>query len=239
VTSEAGASRDPVDAERLEALRSRVNSLPWHHQIDFGNGILSPGHGKLDVLRRQADVYFKDGVANLSVLDVGCWDGYNSFEAKRRGAARVLATDHFAWSDQCWGDRASFELAREHLAPEVEVLDADLPELTRESIGDFDVVLFLGIFYHLRNPFAALEQINELCSGSLVIETHLDALDLDRPAMIFYPTNELAGDHTNWWGPNPACVVTMLEDLGFDRVEYTQHPVYETRGIFHGYRSSA
>src|SRR5437868_6401458 len=141
----------------MQSLEDRVNSLPWHHQIDFGQNVLSPGTTAIDVLRQQADVYFKYGVADMSVIDIGCWDGYNSFEAHTRGARRVLATDHFAWSDRCWGDRASFELARAHLAPEVEVLDIDLPDLSVESVGSFDVVLFLGVLYHLRHPLAELE----------------------------------------------------------------------------------
>ena len=220
----------------VDALRRRIEELPWHHEIDFGNGLTSPGKTTLDVLRKQADVYFKDGIEGLSVIDVGCWDGYNSFEAERRGASRVLATDHFAWSDRCWGSRDSFELARTELRSNVDVMDIDLPELTPERVGTFDVVLFLGVLYHLREPLATLTQMAKLCDKLLVVETHLDALDVGRPAMIFYPTDELAGDPTNWWGPNPACVEAMLRDAGFTTVEHTQHPVYPDRGIFHGRR---
>jgi tRNA (mo5U34)-methyltransferase len=219
-------------------LQERVNALPWHHQIDFGNGIVRPGNTPLGVLQQQAEIYFKDRVNGLTVLDVGCWDGFNSFEAKRRGAARVLATDHFAWSDECWGSRESFELARTHLAIEVEVRDIDIPDLAPGTVGLFDVVLFLGVFYHLRNPFAALENVSRLCEKTIVVESHLDARDIDRPAMVFYPTDELAGDSTNWWGPNPACMLAMLADLGFSRVEYTEHPVHPSRGIFHGHREA-
>ena len=223
-------------SKRTRELRERVSSLPWHHEIDFGHGVRSPGNTPLGVLRPQAEIYFKNGVTGQSVIDVGCWDGYNSFEAKRRGAARVLATDHFAWSDACWGSRESFELARAHLAPDVEVMDIDVDEIAPETVGTFDVVLFLGVLYHLRHPFAALERMASVCGKTIVVESHLDALDVDRPAMIFYPTNELANDPTNWWGPNASCVTAMLKDVGFATVEYTQHPVYPTRGIFHGYR---
>src|ERR1700761_4723335 len=101
-----------ADSISRETSLKEVNHLPWHHQIDFGDGILSPGVVKIDVLREQADVYFKDGIAGKTFLDIGCWDGFNSFEARRRGAARVLATDHFAWSDRCWGNRRSFDIAR-------------------------------------------------------------------------------------------------------------------------------
>lgn len=219
-----------------ESLAAQVARLPWHHQIDFGGGVLSPGNTKIDVLRGQADVYFEGGIEGKSFLDIGCWDGFNSFEASRRGASRILATDHFAWSDDCWGDRQSFELGRAHLAPLVEVMDIDLPALNETTVGRFDVVLFAGVFYHLRHPFAMLEALAPLAIETFIVETHLDALDLPTPAMIFYPGSELANDHTNWWGPNPACVSAMLRDVGFPNIKYTVHPNYTTRGIFHASR---
>lgn len=216
-------------------LKSRIDRLQWHHQIDFGNGILSNGNTKIDVLRVQADAYFRNGITGQSFLDIGCWDGFNSIEAHRRGASAVLATDHFAWSKQCWGNRECFELARAQLAPSIKVLDIDLPDMTPERVGQFDVVLFAGVFYHLRHPFLALENLAKLARKTFIVETHLDGMDQARPVMIFYPGKELADDHTNWWGPNPACVEAMLRDVGFPRVEYIQHPLYPNRGIFHGH----
>lgn len=229
-------NRNVPSQNELDDLRREVNGLPWHHQIDFGDGILSPGNTKIEALRARAEIYFKIGIKGKSLLDIGCWDGFNSFEAKRRGASRVLATDHFAWSDQCWGNRRSFELARARLAPEVEVMDIDLPDLTAHRVGQFDVVLFAGVFYHLRHPFYVLENVADLAKSIFIIETHLDALEQDRPAMVFYPGKELAGDPTNWWGPNPQCIRAMLHDVGFPQVEYTADPVYPNRGIFHGMR---
>lgn len=217
-------------------LQRRVNALTWHHQIDFGNGVLAPGNTPIEVLQAQSDIYFNGIIDGKTFLDIGAWDGFNSFDAHRLGASRVLATDHFAWSDQCWGNREAFELARAHLAPDVEVMDIDLPELSPETVGKFDVVLFAGVFYHLRHPFAVLEQISHLVNEWLIVETHLDALDYDRPAMVFYPTNELANDHTNWWGPNSACVIAMLKDVGFPTVEFIVHPHHANRGIFRAKR---
>lgn len=221
-----------------EGLAAAVMALPWHHQIDFGNGLLAPGNTKLPVLQAQARVYFGGGIVRgKTFLDVGCWDGFNSFEAARLGASRVLATDHFAWSSACWGDRRGFELARSQLAPSVEVMDIDIPDLTEERVGRFDVVLFAGVLYHLRHPFAVIERIASLASEWLIVETHLDATDVPRPAMIFYPNAELANDPTNWWGPNAACVEAMLRDVGFDHVESNVHPLYANRGIFRARRS--
>lgn len=227
-----------ISAEEQQALRERVNALPWFHQIDFGDGIVTPGRVPIAKLRKQADVYFRDGVAGKSVLDIGCWDGFNSIEAARRGAARVLATDHFAWSGECWGKREAFELARARLAPSVEVLDSVLDGLVVERIGTFDVVLFAGVLYHLRNPLRVLTLLAPLAKEAFIVETHLDARWMRRPAMVFYPGSELYNDPTNWWGPNPACVEAMLRVVGFSEVRYTRNPAARNRGIFHAYRRS-
>ena len=223
----------------MPSLEQRVRELPWFHQMDLGHGVVTHGLSPLDALQVAADVYFKDGVEGKTVLDIGCWDGFNSFEAKRRGAERVLATDHFAWSSDCWGERAAFDLAHEALGLDVDVLDIDLGELSVESVGTYDIVLFAGVLYHMRHPFMALEQVAPLCSQTLVVETHLDALDSAVPSMVFYPTRELGNDPTNWWGPNPACVIAMLHDVGFATVEFTPHPhplQAPSRGIFHASR---
>jgi tRNA (mo5U34)-methyltransferase len=150
---------------------------------------------------------------------------------------RILATDHFAWSKNCWGSRAAFDLAKQYIAPSIEVLDTDLPNLSVASVGKFNVVLFAGVFYHLRHPFLALENLSNLATQTFIVETFLEVLDQDRPMMVFYPGAELAGDAANWWGPNRLCVEAMLRDVGFARVEYQQHPRYANRGIFHAYRN--
>jgi tRNA (mo5U34)-methyltransferase len=228
-----------VNDNSMPSLEERVNRLPWFHQLVFADGVVTPGATTIDVLEAAANVYFRDDLAGRSLIDIGCWDGFNSFEAKRRGATRVLATDHFAWSDRCWGSRQSFELARENLGLDIDVLDIDLAEITVESVGRFDVVLLAGVLYHVRHPFQVLEQVSTICDERFIVETHLDALGMDRPAMVFYPTTELGNDATNWWGPNPACVIAMLSDLGFTTVDFTPHPhpTYAlTRGIFHAHR---
>lgn len=116
-------------------------------------------------------------------------------------------------------------------------MDIDVTNLVPASVGVFDIVLFAGVLYHLRHPFQALEQVARLASKTLIVETHLDAQDLNRPAMIFYPGKELNGDRSNWWGPNCECVLAMLRDIGFKNVVHTVHPVCgPARGIFHAQR---
>lgn len=219
-----------------DALRDAVNRLRWFHQIDFGRGIVSPGWIRRDKIERQAGLIFDRPLAGKSVLDIGCWDGAYSIEASRRGAARVLATDHFAWSEACWGDRACFDLARAALAPEVEALDVDLDGLTVERVGRFDIVLFCGVLYHLRHPLAALEQVAALTTEVLILETRLIAPWSRRPMMRFYPGRELEGDPSNWWAPNRACVEAMLRDVGFRHVRFTRPDRRFRRGLFHAQR---
>jgi tRNA (mo5U34)-methyltransferase len=191
--------QNSVESRDIEALREEVNKLRWFHQIDFGNGLISPRREPTGAPKSAADVYFSDGIEGKSVLDIGCWDGFNSIEAKKRGAARVLATDHFVWADQSCGERRAFELARRYLAPDVEV-DIDIPDLSVEAVGQFDFVLFCGVFYHLRHPFLALESVAKLTRETLIVETAMDALEVERPAIDLLPDrrtsrrfNELVG----------------------------------------------
>jgi tRNA (mo5U34)-methyltransferase len=219
-----------------EELIKRVDSLPWFHQLDLGDGIITPGLTSLEVLRASAEAFFNMPLSGKSVLDIGCFDGFYSYEALRRGAAYVLAADHFMWhsNPRC---RQAFELARSRIAADLPDIDIDVLDMTQERVGIFDIVLFAGVLYHMRNPFLAVERVAPLVRETMILETHLDALDVPRPAMVFYPTNELNNDPSNWWGPNPACVKAMLKDVGFSRVVHRDHPVHgASRGIFHASR---
>src|SRR6185295_7335307 len=138
-----------------------------------------------------------------------------SFEAERRGAARVLATDSFCWGQGGWGTKAGFELARRALHSRVEDLEIDPMDLSPERVGTFDVVLFIGVLYHMRHPLLALERVASVTRELAIVDTHVAMTDLDRPVMLFYPNNELNDDWTNWWGPNPAAVEAMLGTVGF------------------------
>jgi tRNA (mo5U34)-methyltransferase len=154
-----------------------------------------------------------------TVLDIGAWDGFFSFEAERRGAARVLATDSFIWEGgNPYQSRAGFDLARAALGSHVEDRTIDVMELAPEKVGVFDVVLFLGVLYHLKNPLLALERVHSVTGDQLVLETHAERLCTRRPAAVLYPGTELNGDPTNWWGPNVGALRAMLETVGFRRI---------------------
>jgi tRNA (mo5U34)-methyltransferase len=158
------------------------------------------------------------------VLDIGAWDGFFSFEAERRGASRVLAADHYSWSGQSWGTKAGFELARSALGSRVEDVDIDVMDLSPTRVGTFDVVLFLGVLYHLRHPLLALERVASVTRGMLIVETVVDMLGIDRPVVAFYPERELNNDPTNWWGPNVPAVHGMLRTVGFQATSTVTEP---------------
>jgi len=203
-----------VTALGLDELRSEVAKISWYHSIDLGNGIVTPGRERESTASRLEKLKIPEQLRGLSVLDVGAWDGFFSFEAERRGAKRVLATD--VWTTE---SKRGFELARRALGSHVEDMTIDVFDLTPERVGVFDLVLFLGVLYHLRHPLLALERIFSVTSNHLILETHVDMGWNNRPGMVFYPNAELYHDPSNWWGPNPAAVISMLKSVGFKRVE--------------------
>ena len=199
------------------SLKEEVAKVNWFHSIDLGNGIITPG--KYDTSATLRTLNLPSSFQGKTVLDIGAWDGFYSFEAERRGAKRVLATDHFCWSGPGWGSQAGFNLARKALNSKVEDYEIDVMDLSPEKIGTFDVVLFLGVLYHLRHPLLALERVFSVTKELLILETDMDKVYDSRPVMVFYPGGELDNDPTNWWGPNPAAVTGMLKTAGFSRVE--------------------
>jgi len=175
-------------------------------------------HGVDDTPLRLARLDLPARFDGLSVLDIGAWDGFFSFEAERRGAARVVAADYFSWHGGGWGTKAGFELARATLGSRVEDVDVDVMDLSPERVGIFDVVFFLGVLYHLRHPLLALERIASVTRTLVILETVVDMVGIGRPAAAFYPRRELNNDPTNWWGPNVPALHAMLRDVGFDDV---------------------
>jgi tRNA (mo5U34)-methyltransferase len=201
-----------------DQLRAEVDKIQWWHPLDLGDGLTTPG-ADVHIRARLAEIRMPENLAGLSVLDIGAWDGFFSFEAERRGASRVLATDSFCWDGGGWGSKAGFDLARRALDSRVEDKWIQVLDLSPESVGMFDVVLFLGVLYHMKHPLLALERVASVTRDHLILQTQVDMLGIDRPAVAFYPKTELNADPTNWSGPNPAAVVAMLRTVGFSRVE--------------------
>jgi len=196
-----------------EQLRKEVEEIDWYHSIPLGDGIVTPGahpsQSRLDWVQLPNDLRGK------SVLDIGAWDGFYSFEAERRGAERVLAVDSYSWDGSGWGSKDGFELARRALNSRVEDRQIDVLDISPETVGEFDVVLFLDVLYHMRHPLLALERVASVTRELLILSTVVDMRFTRRPAAAFYPGTELNDDETNWWGPNTAAVKAMLAATGF------------------------
>jgi tRNA (mo5U34)-methyltransferase len=233
----------PPDAKQFkmnDSLASEVAAYQWFHSIDLGGGVVTPGRKPLATCIAEAQrIFDRIDLTGRSVLDVGAWNGFFSFEAKRRGAVRVLATDSFCWQHPEAHGRATFDLARQTLGLDIEAREIDVSDLAPETVGEFDVVLYLGVFYHRYDAIDALAKVARLARELLVVETRLDLRGLGRPAMVYYPGRELGNDPTNWWGPNEACVEELLRGHGFGEIESAAHPFARKRAIFHAWRSTA
>ena len=161
----------------------------WWHSIDLGHGVVTPGPQARRRAARELDAMALPDLTGKSVLDIGGWDGYFAFEAERRGAARVAVVDHYMWSMDAPGQQAywrrcmedgvaprpyhetefwhpdtlpgkrGFDLAREALGSAVEPIVADFMTCDLAALGRWDVVLYLGVLYHMEEPLTALRRV--------------------------------------------------------------------------------
>jgi tRNA (mo5U34)-methyltransferase len=152
--------------------QARIDSIAWYHEFDFGSaGRARTSHENPEGVRRIWRFIEQqlDGVPfnRASVLDVGAWDGYWSFLAERGGASRVLATDD---ATQRWANQGGVRLAKELLGSGIDIRE-DVPVYELASLGEtFDIILCLGVFYHLWDPFYAFTQLRHCCHpGSIVV----------------------------------------------------------------------
>lgn len=224
----------------IAQIRERVAELgPWFHNLDLGGVRTAPEHFLGDYpnikWRKIADAIPAD-LTGKSVLDIGCNAGFYSIEMKRRGAARVLGIDF----DDVYLNQARF-------AAEIAEADIEFRKMSVYDVGalgeKFDVVIFMGVLYHLRHPLLALDLIREHVVGDLLIFQSMQRGSRDvLPVAENYPFSDYdlfneagypklhfiehrySNDPTNWWVPNAACAEAMLRSAGF---EITAHPEAE------------
>ncbi|WP_424814782.1 class I SAM-dependent methyltransferase [Roseococcus sp. YIM B11640] len=214
-----------------EELRQQVLQHFWFHSIRLRPDIVTPGRKSPELLMAEEDALLGPvDLSGRSVLDVGAWNGYYSFAAERRGAASVLATDSYTWEHPSFRGLETLKLAAAEIGSGIETRFVDPMEITPE-IGEFDVVMFFGVFYHLFDPIEVLQRLRAVTRHVLLMETHEDGREFGKPVMVFYPGASLAGDGTNWWGPNPQAVRHILAECGFGRVFYRE-PRDGVRGVF-------
>jgi tRNA (mo5U34)-methyltransferase len=236
---------------REERVRERVEALgPWFHNIDLGGVETAPDHFLGDYPRFKFERFAHALPADLSgktVLDIGCNAGFYAMEMKRRGAARVLGIDE----DERYLDQARF------VADELGFGDCEFRKLSVYDVGAlgerFDLVIFMGVLYHLRHPLLALDLIREHAAGDLMLfqtmqkgskavadvpEDHpFHTPDWQEPPIFSEPgypvmhfiERSYAGDWTNWWSPNRACTEAMLRAAGFRIEAHPEDEVYLCR----------
>ena len=228
----------------------------WWHSIDLGHGVVTPGHKPPAVLRAELDALALPDLRGKSVLDIGGWDGYFAFAAERRGAARVAVVDHYMWAMDSPGQQAywrrcrqdgitprpyhetefwhpetlpgkrGFDLAREALGSGVEAIVADFMETDLEALGAWDVVLYLGVLYHMEDPLRALRRVAAVTRELAVVETEAFAITAFEHEALwrFFPGAELNGDVSNWWAPNLPALGGALTAAGFSDVRALRGP---------------
>ena len=230
-----------------DEIRRRAEELgPWFHNIDLKGVWTAPDHflGNYPAVKWQrfADAMPPD-LCGKTVLDIGCNGGFYAIEMKRRGASRVVAIDF----DDAY-------LAQARFAAQVTGHEIEFHKLSVYDVAalqeQFDIVLFMGVFYHLRHPLLALDLIHERAAKDLLVFQSLQRGSSETPPVqenyTFWQTDHFdepgypkmhfiehryADDPTNWWAPNSACVEAMLRSAGFVIDQHPETEVYICRRV--------
>ena len=194
-----------------------MNSMVWYHKIELAPGIVTPGNDWEAMWEPMAAYHRGVDFEGARVLEVGCWDGYWSFEAEKLGAAEVWATDDMTqrrtvtrsvpFAIECLGSRVRYRD------------DVSVYEVDRLLPGPFDVVVCYGVLYHLRYPSLGLAKLRRVLrpGGLLLLETAA-LLDTAEPLMRWGHPGIYPADRSTWNAPSPACLRLLLESSYF-RVE--------------------
>lgn len=234
-----------ADSLTVSEVEKKIVELgPWFHNLSLLGVQTAPDHFLGDypsIKWRNFRHAIPEDLTGKSVLDIGCNGGFYSIEMKRRGAARVLGVDH----DAQYLDQARF--AANVLGFDVEFRTLSVYELP--SLKErFDLVLFMGVFYHLRHPLLALDILRQhvakdwlvfqsMVRGSRsVVPVDEDYLFdetgiFDHPGFpkMHFVEKSYSQDPTNWWIPNRSCAEAVLRSAGFKIIEAPEPEVFICR----------
>ena len=190
--------------------RKRFIEGGWWHSFELPDGSTIRGVSALDAQKmRLAQFPIPHDLSGKRVLDIGAWDGWFSFEMERRGA-EVLAIDRF--------DNPRFHEIRERLGSRVEYRRLDVYEVSPCTVGRFDIVLFLGVLYHLKHPLLALERVCSVARDMAAVESFvlgerhgLTAAQEERNLLQFFEDDDFGGQVDNWFAPTTACLLAKYE----------------------------
>ena len=231
-----------IDAAQLQA---EVDSFAWYHSIDLGNGVVTKGQSVMAEMVTEAQL---PDFRGRTVLDIGAWDGYYSFLAERRGASRgrarslrlgrrlhrphavlerMLRTRRAAgpvarhpdfWRADLPG-RRGFDLAHRVLNSRVEPVVADFTTVDVSTLGTFDIVLYLGVLYHMKEPLTCLERLRAVTREIAVIETEAAQVpgNAGRSLLELHAGSELNADFGNWYVPTVEALCALVRAAGFAR----------------------
>jgi SAM-dependent methyltransferase len=205
----------------LTTIKERVDAEPyWIQKMDLGDGIVTPGwwDPKVDELpfyRLPADM------TGLRVLDVGCGEGFFSFETERRGAKEVVAMD------ASLARLRRFEICRDALGSSISPQWLSVYSLDPEWMGTFDLVMFLGVLCHLQDPLLGIKKVAAVTSGTLLVQSETLESFSRQPLAHFLghelqsgPPGSRTQDSTVLWLPNAACIRAMLSQVGMVNIEH-------------------
>lgn len=204
-----------MEPTRIDEQYREILEYPyWLHRIPLGDGRFTPGFKTLD----WDALGLPDRLDGSTFLEAGASDGMYAFEAERRGADRVLATDVWddprvdsEWWAQVHSGKESFDRCREYLDSDVESEVVPVEELSPESVGTFDVVLCSDVLMHVPEPYTAIERLVSVADEQVVVKSPVTRVADDRPVMEF---TKLDPDRWNWWLPNLSCLAAMTEAAG-------------------------
>jgi len=176
----------------MNITQEQINNVKWYHEFDFPNGLKAKSEDTCTNFHKNLWEFIKTRLDTIdfiekTVLDIGCWDGYFSFYAEKRGATSVLATDDIT---QNWASGQGIHLAKELLNSNIEI-NQNLSIYNLVSLNQtFDIILCLGVYYHLHDPFYAFSQIRHCCHKNTIIVFEGDVIRNGVPTETNYVYND-------------------------------------------------